>query len=183
MKNNILFFLTIFVFSLTAQAQDNKINWMTFEEAIAAQSKSPKKIMMDAYTDWCGPCKLLDKNTFQNPDVVAYVNKNYYAVKFNAEGDTTIEYQGQIFKNPNFIPGQTGRNAQHQFAGSLQINAYPSIVFFDEQGNPIVPLPGYKNPQELELYLKMFLNDTHKEITTQEDWEKYQKDFVTEFKG
>ena len=41
---------------------------------------------MDIYTDWCGPCKLMDKNTFQNPDVAQYLNNNFYAVKFNAEG-------------------------------------------------------------------------------------------------
>ncbi len=183
MKNHILFILTIFVLSLTVHAQDKKINWMNFEDAIAAQSQNPKKIMMDAYTDWCGPCKMLDKNTFQNADVIAYVNENYYAVKFNAEGNNEIEYQGKIYKNPNFIVGQSGRNSQHEFAGSLQINAYPSIVFFDEEGNPIVPLPGYKTPGQLELYLKLFLNDTHKVITTQEDWEQYQKDFINEFKG
>ena len=40
---------------------------MTLDEARAAQKKEPKKIFMDVYTDWCGPCKLLDKNTFQNP--------------------------------------------------------------------------------------------------------------------
>ena len=60
---------------------------MSLEEAVAAQAVHPKKIMMDVYTSWCGPCKMLDKNTFQNPDVVEYVNENYYAVKFNAEGN------------------------------------------------------------------------------------------------
>ncbi len=183
MKNNILIILAIFIFSLTAQAQEKEINWMTFEEAIAAQSKNPKKIMMDAYTIWCGPCKMLDKNTFQNTDVVAYVNKNYYAVKFNAEGNDVIEYKGQVLKNPNFVPGQTGRNSQHELAQAFQITAYPTIMFFDEKGDPIVPLPGYKTPGQLELYLKLFLNDSHKTITTQEDWEKYQKEFINEFKG
>ncbi len=177
----ILIFLVVILTTVTLKAQE--INWMTMDEAIAAQVKNPKKIMMDAYTDWCGPCKMLDKNTFQNPDVVKYVNENYYAVKFNAEGNQEIEYKGQIFKNPNFIPGQSGRNAQHQLAGALQINAYPTIVFFDENGDTLVPLPGYKTPPQLELYLKLFLNDGHKEITSQDQWDKYQKEFKFEFKG
>jgi thioredoxin-related protein len=181
MKKYILL-LAIFAMTITANAQE--INWMTFEQALDAQAKEPKKIMMDAYTKWCGPCKLLDKNTFQNPDVVKYVNENFYAVKFDAEGQSEFNFKGENYSNPGFDPARgNGRNAQHQFSGALGINAYPSIVFFDEKGDPIVVLPGYKTPQQLELYLKMFKTDAFKSITTKEAWEKYQNDFKPEFKG
>ena len=40
-----------------AKAGTGKINWMTLEEAQAANQKNPKKIFMDMYTSWCGPCK------------------------------------------------------------------------------------------------------------------------------
>ena len=55
------------------------IEWISFEKAIKAQKENPKKILMDVYTDWCGPCKLMDKKTFQNPYVAAYVGEHYYA--------------------------------------------------------------------------------------------------------
>ena len=173
----------IFVLSIsTLKAQE--INWMSLEEAVKAQVNHPKKIMMDVYTNWCGPCKMLDKNTFQNPDVVKYVNDNYYAVKFNAEGNEEINYKDQDFKNPSYDAAKSNsRNAQHQLAGALNITAYPTIVFFDENGDTLVPLPGYKTPPQLELYLKLFLNDGHKKITTQEEWNAYQKGFQFEFKG
>ena len=41
----------------TFQAQE--IKWMTMNEALAAQKKVPKKIFMDVYTTWCGPCKAI----------------------------------------------------------------------------------------------------------------------------
>ena len=81
-----------------------KIQWMTMKEAQEAQKNEPKKIFMDVYTEWCGPCKLLDKNTFQNPDVSSYISEHYYAVKFNAEGEEEIKYYDQIFTNPNYDP-------------------------------------------------------------------------------
>ncbi len=184
MKKGTLLVLAIFMLSLTSKAQNDKINWMTMNEALSAQAQNPKKIMMDAYTNWCGPCKMLDKNTFQNPDVVKFVNKNYYAVKFNAEGNEAITYKDQDFANPNYDASKANsRNAQHQLSQALQITAYPTIIFFDEKGNTISPLPGYKTPTQLELYLKLFLADGHKNITSKEDWEKYQKDFKSEFKG
>ena len=85
-----LFFL-ILVLSFNALSAQS-IQWMTLAEAIEAQKENPKKIIIDVYTDWCGPCKLMDKNTFQNRDVAAYISKHYYAVKFNAEGNESITY-------------------------------------------------------------------------------------------
>jgi thioredoxin-related protein len=182
MKKIILVF-TMLLLTLAAGAQNSGINWMSLEEAVQAQAVSPKKIMMDVYTTWCGPCKLLDKNTFQNPDVVKYINENYYAVKFNAEGKEPIRFKDMLFENPDYDPGRAGRNAQHQLAGALRITAYPTIVFFNENGDTLLPLPGYKTPSQLELYLKLFYNDDHKGISSQEQWDQYQKNFEFQFKG
>ena len=51
--------IIIFCFGFSSFAQSKKINWMTFAEAIEAQKKVPKKILMDVYTTWCGPCKMV----------------------------------------------------------------------------------------------------------------------------
>ncbi|MFD2726932.1 thioredoxin family protein [Hyunsoonleella rubra] len=161
-----------------------KINWVTFDEALELQKKSPKKIMMDVYTKWCGPCKMLDKNTFHNPDVVDYVNKHYYAVKFNAEGEDVVTYKGKTYSNPNYNPARANtRNSAHQLSRYLQVNAYPTIVFFDEKADVLAPIRGYQKPTQLELYLKLFKNDDHKEMDTQEKFNEYYKAFKPEFKG
>ncbi len=172
--------MLILVFTANGFAQ--KINWMSFEEALNAQAKNPKKIMMDVYTNWCGPCKYLDKNTFQNPDVAAFVNEHYYAVKFNAEGNDKFSYKGQEYANPNYKSSTSGRNSSHEFTGAMGVTAYPTIVFMDEQGNFLVPIKGYQAPNQLELYLKLFLGDTYKTVNTPELWEQFQKDFKPEFK-
>lgn len=169
------------LFASTAQAQ--KINWISFNEALEAQKITPKKIMVDAYTIWCGPCKMLDKNTFQNADVANYVNENFYAVKFNAEGNEKVTYKDQAFGNPNFQPGKTGRNSQHELASAFGIGAYPTILFLDEQGEAIVPLPGYKSPQQLEIYLKLFYTDAYKEIDSKEKFQEYIDNMTFEFEG
>ena len=55
MKKFILL-ITIALFSLNSKAQE--INWVSLNEALELQKKTPKKIMIDVYTKWCGPCKL-----------------------------------------------------------------------------------------------------------------------------
>jgi len=172
----------IFAF-LCISTQAQEIKWMSFNEALEAQKKNPKKIFMDVYTDWCGPCKLLDQRTFHNKDVVDYVNKNYYAVKFNAEGTEEVNYNNFTYTNPNYNPDRRGRNSQHFFANALKITGYPSMVFFDEKGALIAPVVGYKTPQQLELYLKMIYKDDYKKLTTTDAWKKYEKSFVSTFKN
>lgn len=172
--------LTLLLFSLSITAQE--INWMTLEEAVEAQKTTPKKIFMDAYTIWCGPCKMLDKNTFRNKDVVAYVNENYYAVKFNAEGNEIINFKGRTYTNPNFNPNTSGRNSSHQLSTYLGIRAYPTIIYLDEQANLIAPITGYKTPSQLELFLKLFALDDFKKLTSDGDWKDYQANFKSEFK-
>jgi len=173
----ILFALT----SIKGMAQE--IKWLTLEQAVALQKKAPKKIMMDVYTTWCGPCKMLDKNTFHNEDVVKYVSQNYYAVKFNGEGNDVVKYKDRTFSNPNYKPELASkRNYAHQLTEYFRVNAYPTIVFLDEKGEFIAPIRGYQTPNQLELYLKMFKKDDHKAIDSQEKFKEYYTAFKPEFK-
>ena len=169
-------------FSLSALQAQN-IQWMTLAEAREAQKTVPKKIFMDVYTDWCGPCKLLDKNTFQNPDVSRYISEYYYAVKFNAEGQEEINFFDQTFTNPNYDPNRKGRNATHQFTQFLGVKGYPTMVFFSENGYPIMPLVGYHKPRQIELFLKMIKQGDYQVFSKPEDFENYRKNFVPKFRG
>lgn len=177
-------YILLLAILVSANSIAQEINWVSFEEALTLQKKNPKKIMVDVYTNWCGPCKMLDKNTFHNTDVVQYVNENYYAVKFNGEGNEVVNYQGKSFNNPNYKPELANRrNSAHTLARYLQISAYPTIVFIDEKADVIAPIRGYQTPPQLELYLKMFKKDDHKSIDTQEKFNEYYKTFKAEFKG
>ena len=179
MKTFLISFTMLFTLNLTAQ----EINWISLEEALELQKTAPKKIFIDAYTVWCGPCKMLDKNTFHNKDVVEYINKNYYAVKFNAQGNEEVTYKGKKYSNPGYDPAKAKtRNSNHQLSRVFGIRAFPTLVFLDEKGDLISPIVGYKDVPGLELYLKMFAQNDHKNMKTQQDFDQYYKDFKYEFK-
>ena len=173
--------LFLFIILITASLSAQKINWMTMNEALAAQETAPKKIFMDVYTEWCGPCKMLEKNTFSHKKVIEFINENYYAVKFNAEGTQEITYQDFTYTNPNYQEGRKGRNATHFFADALKLRGYPSLVFFQDDGSLIQAIPGYKTPEQLEIYLKMIANNDYKDLTTPEAWQEYQENFKGTF--
>ncbi|MTG96969.1 MULTISPECIES: thioredoxin family protein [Myroides] len=146
MKKIFLLF-TISMLSFTLQAQE--IKWMTFNEATEAQKKNPKPIFMDAFTEWCTPCKMLDKMTFTDSKVVEHINKNYYAVKFNAEGNEEINHKGNKYTNPGFDPERKNKNATHDFTMFLRIPGYPSMVIFDSKGEVTKTIVGYQTPEKL----------------------------------
>jgi len=151
-------------------------------DALEAQEKEPKKIFADVYTDWCGPCKMMDRNTFTNPDLVEYINTHYYAVKFNAEGNEVVNYKDFEYTNPNYKPELKGkRNAQHFFANALKVSGYPTVVFFDENADVIAPIVGYRTAEQLEIFLKMIAKDDYKELTSENAWQAYQANFEGTF--
>lgn len=148
----ILLALFIALGSIAVQAQE--VKWMTMDEALAAQKKKAKPIFMDVYTDWCGPCKMLDKNTFQNKEVADYINANYYAVKFNAEGNSEVNYKKKKYTNPQYVADKKGRNGVHEFTMLLNVRAYPTMMMFDKKGELMDPIIGYHTPEQLLPILK-----------------------------
>jgi thioredoxin-related protein len=160
-----------------------EINWISLDEAQELQKTNPKNIILDAYTNWCGPCKLMDKNTFQNKFIVQFINDHYYAVKFNAEGNEIINFKGRRFENVGYDKNKSQtRNSSHQFTQFLGVNAYPTTLFFDDKMNLITPIRGYLVPKQLEIYLELFKNDHYKSVKSQEDFDKFLQSFKSKIK-
>ena len=176
--------MVAFVLAATATLEAQEIKWMTFDEAIAAQKKKPKKIFIDVYTNWCGPCKMLANNTFTNKDLAKYVNENYYPVKFNGEGNEVVNYQGQKFENKGYDPSKAHtRNSTHPLTAYMQVQAYPTMMFLDEKSDLITSITSYMSPTQLELYLKMFATNDYQKIKTQDEFQIYQSKFKPTFKN
>jgi thioredoxin-related protein len=116
---------------------------MTIEEAYALSmtAKDPKPIFIDVYTDWCGWCKRMDKETFQDAKVAAYMNETFYNVKFDAEHKESINIMDHEFK---FV-GE-GRRGYNELAAALLNGkmSYPTVVFMNAKFEMITPVPGYQ---------------------------------------
>lgn len=152
----------------TLSAQEETIKWLTFEEAAAlAEAGSTKKFFIDVYTDWCGWCKKMDKETFNDPKVRAYMLANYHMVKFNGEQEEPITYKGETYS----LVG-SGRSVYHELAYALlQGNlSYPTVVFMNEKFEVLTPLAGYY-PATPFLKIATFFGDSLFETMTWKDYE------------
>lgn len=102
--------------------QGEEINFRnnTWKEVTAEAKKSGKYIFVDAYTSWCGPCKLLKSKTFKDKTAGVYFNKNF------------INYTIDMEKGEGI-----------QLAKNWQVNSYPSLLFFSPDGKMVLKQIGY----------------------------------------
>ncbi len=157
-------------------SEKSAVKWYTIQEAEKLSSQTPKPIFIDTYTDWCGWCKKMDRETFTNSVISDILNNKFYPVKFNAEGKDDITFMGKTFVND----GKSG-NA-HQLAVALLNGqlSYPTVVILTQQAGKlgVSPVPGFKEPKDMEVLLSFFADKSYEK----QSWEEFQKSFVGKVK-
>ena len=182
MKKILVIMTALMLGCLSIFAQGNKkevksdqkgINWISFGEAEQLMKKEPKKVIIDVYTDWCGWCKVLDKKTYSNPQLIDYVNKNFYAIKFNAEQKDAFMFMG---KSWTYQP----KNKANELAIELMQGrmSYPTTVFMEKGFTEAQPVPGYLEVGQMEGILKFIGEGFNKKIS----WNDFQHQFKAEWK-
>ncbi|SRR5258706_10698581 len=158
------------------------VKWMTFEEAVEKSKTEKRKIFIDVFTDWCGWCKVMDKNTFPDAEIAKLLNEKFYAVKLDAEQTHDVVFRGTTFK---FIP--SGNKGYHQLAAALLNNqmSYPNFVFLDEDFR-IIPiyqgstsLPGYRKPEEFHVFLSYVGNDFYQKMNINDYQKQYKSPYAS----
>ncbi|HEX5024570.1 MAG TPA: DUF255 domain-containing protein [Agriterribacter sp.] len=137
--------------TIVSSLKHEKLQWLTLAEAEAKNAAQKKAIIIDLYTDWCGWCKVMDKNTYTNNDVIQYIQNNFYPVKINAETREPLDWRGKQYQyNTNY--------KVHDYAIMLTGGqlSYPSTVILPADGSAPQVIPGYLKTDDMELILKYF---------------------------
>ena len=145
------------IFTSYTTPKKEKVKWLNLKELRLAYSQKPKPVIFDVYTDWCGWCKVMDKETYGNDKVASYINENYYAVKFNAESTESVELGAKKY-------AFNRSNGVHDLAVYLLFGqmGYPTTVLLPTIDARPAPISGYMKPSELEAPLKYFIEGNYK---------------------
>lgn len=138
---------------MMAQTEDNSkgIKWTTglSWKQIKQKAKAERKyIFIDAYTTWCGPCKMMDKYVYPNDTVGNYFNEHFIAVK--AQMDVTD-------KDEQGIKDWYGdaRRIESEYA----VTAYPSLIFLSPESMILYKIEGFRPVQKFVDTAKLVLTN------------------------
>lgn len=145
-------YILSFIFILSSVVKADDIKWYSFKDGFEKAAKEGKYILVDFYTDWCGWCKKMDKETFSNEKVINLINKNFIAVKFNPEKDNAVNFQGETFK-------------AQDFAKAAGVSGYPAFGFFTADQQFIEVIPGYKPAGEFSEVLEFMIDGKYMKMS------------------
>lgn len=136
-----------------AFAQGMKFEESNFATVLAKAKKEKKLVFIDAYTTWCGPCKLMAKNIFPLQAVGDYYNSHFVNAKIDMEKGEGIE-----------------------LAKKYNVKAYPTYLFVDGDGEIVHRTLGYVEEKDFIQFAKD-AGDPNKRLTAlKQKFENGEKD-------
>lgn len=135
----IIYFVLCVIFPFCVNAQ--RLQEVSFFEGSFSNMKKEvarvnKPFFIYFYSLGCYPCSKMDSITFENPEVVSFVEKNFFPCKADGLylGDGGIE-----------------------LAQRLNVTRFPTVIIFDRSGTPIYEIEGYMEPKHFLGNLKQEL--------------------------
>lgn len=118
MKNLLsIFFLCAFV---SAKAQGVEFIQNDWNRAIKEAKEQNKYLFVDAYTDWCYWCKVMDKKTFPDAAVAKLMKEKFVSLKLEMEHDYGVNV-----------------------AMKYRVSGFPSFLILTPDGQLVRKLVGY----------------------------------------
>lgn len=113
--------------ALFSFAQNSSIQFerTSFDKLLKKAAKEKKLIFIDAYTEWCAPCKRMEKEVFILPEVAEFYNATFINAKFDMEKGEGIE-----------------------LAKRYEVGVFPTYLFINEKGELVHREVGYKAKEE-----------------------------------
>ena len=115
--------LLICAVSVPVTAVD-QIKWYSYEEGVDIGMSENKKIFINFYADWCKFCETMDRQTFQDVDIISYLNSHFISIKVDVEREKSV-------------------------ARKYNINPLPDAWFLSKTGDVIGNKPGFLSAGDL----------------------------------
>lgn len=110
---------------ITTTSFSQDVEWYSWKDGYAKAKKENKIIILDAYTEWCGWCKVMDKKTYTDNDVQKKIASDFVAIKLNPELTGSYKFNGVAYNGKQLI----AKLSANKFRG------YPTTFFINSKTN------------------------------------------------
>lgn len=124
-----------------AYTTGEKLEWLAFDAATQSAQKQKKHLIVDIYTTWCGWCRIMDRDTYGNPEVAAYLRENFILAKVNGESSAKLHWRGKEL-------------TERQFARAVGVTGYPATYFLKPDADLLGGVGGYIKTPEFLVYAR-----------------------------
>ncbi|CAM2066515.1 Thioredoxin fold domain-containing protein [Sulfidibacter corallicola] len=97
---------------------------LSLEKALEKAGQEKKVVFIDFFTTWCGPCKMMDRNTFKDAKLIDWMKKNAVAIKVDCDRNKKV-------------------------ATKYGANSYPTLMFLDAKGEILETAVGFRDAEAL----------------------------------
>lgn len=144
--------------------EKSKIQWTTIDKGLELAKKQNKMLVVDIYTDWCHWCKVMEKETYSDKNVVKYAKEKLIMAKLNAESEKKYKFHDRYF---------TGKELALLFG----VTGFPTTLFFNAKGELITKVAGYIPADTFNLILTYLDENWYEKMEFDEYIQKHaQKD-------
>ncbi len=130
----------LFVVPINASADDDVFADLTLEAALAKAGKTDKMVVIDFFATWCGPCKMMDKETWPQEDVVAWVGKHAILIKVDVDKEEAIAKEFNVTAMPTVLFLKADKSEISRFVGGYPATEFVSFANKVLSGD--APAPG-----------------------------------------
>lgn len=152
-----------------------EINWKSFDVALEDARLAGKHIMVDVYTDWCGWCKRLDRETYTDFTVRKVLAESFISSKIKGDSPKRLNVTPQIVteggrKLLQFVSADAPTMSEKELTQrQLRVTGYPTIMFFSADGKLITSIASFLDADRFEKLLN-FIKDDLYEVMSYPDY-------------
>ena len=126
--------------------------WRSMDEAIGLAKANDRLLVLHSYSVSCGWCVRMDRETYSDDAVQAYMEAHYEATRLDLESEEIVTFFEHTL-------------SMASLGNALQVSGTPTTVFVDSDGSLITKMPGFQDAETFLFALRYVKEEAYEQVS------------------